>query len=97
MPPSSPSCPTTPRQNIAYDWDYKHFDELIEVRGSYKDLAEVWMTNVTLQGNGDDIRDCDNCGLRVADNASVYAEGVTAVAQGWGAFAACLFQSTVWS
>lgn len=41
--------------------------------------AEVWMTGVTLQGNGDGQRDCSSCGLLVGSDASVYAEGVLPV------------------
>lgn len=36
---------------------------------------QVWMTNVTLQGNGGAQQECEWCGLR-ATEASVYAEGV---------------------
>ena len=35
--------------------------------------AEVWMTGVTLQGNGDGERDCSDCG--VISRGHVYAEG----------------------
>ena len=41
--------------------------------------TEVWMTEVTLQGNGDGERDCDDCSLRVFTEAAVYAEGARLV------------------
>lgn len=57
---------TTPRDTSGV------FDGFILVSGSG---AEVWMTGVTLQGNGDKVRDCDDCGLRGSIDAAVYAEG----------------------
>ena len=49
--------------------------ELIPVGDSPGDIApEVWMSNVSLQGNGGAEQECQWCGLR-ANNASVYAEG----------------------
>ena len=52
---------TSPR-----DVNFLHF------LAAYED-AELWMTGVTLQGNGDGERDCDHCGIQSA--GSVYAEG----------------------
>jgi hypothetical protein len=37
--------------------------------------AAVWMTGVTLQGNGDGVEDCWACGLIFWAKARVYAEG----------------------
>lgn len=51
------------------------FAELIYIQPS----GELWMTDVTLQGNGnsDFGADCSNCGMDV--RGSVYAEGVHCV------------------
>ena len=38
--------------------------------------AQLWMTGVTLQGNGDGQRDCFNCGVEASSAAPVYAAGV---------------------
>lgn len=56
---------TSPRHRL--------FSQLIVTHGAG---TEVWMTNVTLQGNGDGQQDCYICGVGVASNAAVYAEGV---------------------
>lgn len=40
------------------------------------DVSKLWMIDVTLQGDGDRVRDCDACGL--SSWARVYAEGVHA-------------------
>jgi hypothetical protein len=37
-------------------------------------IAKVWMTDVTLQGDGDGVRDCDACA--VSNWARLYAEGM---------------------
>lgn len=55
------------------------FFELVYVQGngpiSEGASAAVFITNVTLQGNGDDVRDCLDCGITADLNAGVYAEG----------------------
>lgn len=38
--------------------------------------AALYMTNVTMQGNGDDAVDCVDCGVGVSFNSGVYAEGM---------------------
>lgn len=48
------------------------FDQFVLVTGS---IAEFWMTHVTMQGNGDDVQDCINCGVAVRGEGSVYAGG----------------------
>ena len=54
---------TTPRDDV--------FFRFIEVGET---IGELWMTNVTLQGNGDGALDCYTCGLDLWSSA-VYAEG----------------------
>lgn len=49
------------------------FGELLEVWGPD---AQLWMTQVTLQGSGEEKESCEDCGLDVWQNADVYAEGV---------------------
>lgn len=48
------------------------FDQLVAVYGSN---ARLWLTDVTLQGNGDGVRDCDDCALEVSGSALAYASG----------------------
>lgn len=53
--------------------------QFIDVRESQ---ARVWMTNMTLQGNGDGSPDCGSCrdckcGLGVVREAKLYAESAT--------------------
>ena len=43
------------------------------VHAGVDDVSKLWMTDVTLQGDGDGVRDCDACGL--SSWARVYAEG----------------------
>lgn len=38
-------------------------------------IGKMWLTDVTLQGDGDGVRDCDACGL--SNWARVYAEGTS--------------------
>lgn len=57
---------TTPRQA-----------NLFQFLNIYGEDAQLWMTNVTMQGNGDGQSDCNNCGLQVAVNAAVFAEGAS--------------------
>lgn len=47
------------------------FDEVINASLS----ARVWMTNVTMQGDGTGNLTCSQCGMEVAQSAAVYAEG----------------------
>ena len=37
--------------------------------------AKVWMMGVTLQGNGDGVQDCIDCGMAVYIGAYVFAQG----------------------
>ena len=57
------------------------FFEFVHVHGTGDIItgpnAAAYMTNVTLQGNGDKSPDCVDCGVSVAFNAAVYAEGMT--------------------
>lgn len=58
------------------------FLELVYVKGngaiSKGVSATLFMTNVTMQGNGDDVVDCLDCGLTANLNSGVYAEGAVA-------------------
>lgn len=49
------------------------FDEVIDVSQN----ARLWMTNVTMQGDGSRNLTCRECGLEVAYSGAVYAEGVS--------------------
>ena len=40
-----------------------------------KKAAKLWMMGVTLQGNGNGVQDCIDCGMSVYIGAYVYAEG----------------------
>lgn len=68
---------TTPRE-IAGEKDGFNFNNyLINLQG---DTTELWMTNVTLQGNGDGVQDCDDCALSLHKGVAVYAEGAATAA-----------------
>lgn len=47
------------------------FDEVIKVR----DDAQMWMTNVTLQGDNSQKRVCQECAVEVSYRSALYAEG----------------------
>ena len=47
------------------------FDEVINASLS----ARVWITNVTMQGDGTGNLACSQCGVEAAQSAAVYAEG----------------------
>ena len=55
------------------------FSELVYTRGEspidQPPDAVLFMTNVTMQGNGDDVADCTHCALALDFNAAVYAGG----------------------
>jgi hypothetical protein len=48
------------------------FDQFVIVKGP---IAEVWMTSVTLQGNGDFVQDCVDCGFTVLNGGKLFAGG----------------------
>lgn len=48
------------------------FDQFVLVTGT---IAELWMTHVTMQGNGDNIQDCIDCGFAVRSGGSMFASG----------------------
>lgn len=52
------------------------FDQFVLVTGS---IAELWMTHVTMQGNGNDVQDCIDCGVAVRGEGSVYGGGALTV------------------
>jgi hypothetical protein len=35
----------------------------------------MWMTNITIQGDGEGTADCDSCAIHVSGGASLYAKG----------------------
>lgn len=41
---------------------------------AWQQRAQLWMTNVTMQGDGNHNDDCDVCGMRSSE-AMIYAEG----------------------
>ena len=47
-------------------------NELVKVFG---DGVEVWVTDCTLQGNGNGQRTCTECGLECGGSAKLYVEG----------------------
>jgi hypothetical protein len=53
------------------------FDSFIRVDYSG---AELWVTGVTMQGNGDGIRDCWGCAMGAFREGRVYAEGTQSLA-----------------
>lgn len=42
---------------------------------AWQQRAKLWMTNITMQGDGQRNDDCDVCGMRSSE-AMVYAEGM---------------------
>ena len=46
-----------------------------QIIGVGRSNLQVWMTNITLQGNGDGVQDCSYCGLYIWWSASGYCEG----------------------
>lgn len=46
------------------------FTQLVEARA-----GRLWMTEMTLQGNGDGVRDCWACGIYSWEGATVYVAG----------------------
>lgn len=46
-----------------------------QIIGIGRSKVEVWMTNLTLQGNGDGIQDCSYCGIYIWWTAGGYCEG----------------------
>lgn len=53
-------------------------DVHVRVEGS---LAELWMTNTTLQGNGAGVQQCEACAIDAGDQAMIYAEGAAVLPQ----------------
>lgn len=54
--------------------DSDPFQEMLEMR----DEARVWMTNVTLQGDGTKKEICKECGLEALYDVKLYAKGAAA-------------------
>ena len=52
------------------------FQQLMLVSG--RD-AQVWMLNVSLQGAGDGLQHCTDCGITVRDRAQVFAKGAATI------------------
>ena len=64
------------RLTVARDDQFSH---LVEVRGA---SGELWMTNMSIQGNGDGVRDCWACGLYAWEAGKTYVSGVL-LTHGW--------------
>lgn len=50
------------------------FDQIVLVTGP---LAKVWMTDVTMQGNGDLVQDCIDCGVTVRAQGNMFVGGAS--------------------
>lgn len=57
--------------------DAGEFDSFLKIRED----ANLWMTTVTLQGNGDGVLDCFECGLSVVYGAQVFGHGMVLAIQ----------------
>lgn len=71
---------TSPRLEFRTDGYRPDFSEFIRVDGSCIDDTQVWMTNMTLQGNqggNQGVPYCEDCGLTVRWSGGVYAEGTS--------------------
>lgn len=57
--------------------------------------SQVWMTDVTLQGNGNGMRVCDECALSVWLEGSAYAQGAATAHQHFIALAVIFYAEVV--